>query len=893
MRTQLYLATKNRYLYIFYLLILTTASSIAQDGRLIGLVNATLVEVDPFNVSLRTITPMDFPPGQLGSDMTYSTVTCEFYTTFDAANNPRLVKFDFEGNSEVVGRYTMPGETIFLLEALAFNPADGLVYGSASLDGRDFTSEHLVIVDTETAICRKVTRLSFTHGSSNGADIDNMVIANEKVYFTDGQPGDNVSDFLVLDLQNIQPTTSLTYFHRWYSYLGTSDLTFFQGDLYAPKLDLGLIRLNVTNLAETNLGNTHRTEYNGVRIIGLELIQDYVAFDHDQSLPDEIILCDEDTLLQINAAGYSIYWNTGDTTENLSVIDSGFYRVEVRLDECVIFTDSVAVSQSTDSFTEKVLTICNGPVVEDGITFDTEGVYEFMFENVYGCDSLVSYTVNTASSTEEVTYTLCEGETLLYENESITESGRYPFEFKTQGNCDSLILLDAVFHESYTFYEEYVVCSGDSIMIHGQNYDSAGAYEQRYTTIRGCDSIYNIEILVAQESTEVLNYNLCQGEALSYENQVITESGMYPFVFKTLENCDSLVLINAVFHENYAFYEEHTVCSGDSIIVQGQNYNTAGTYERRYTTTMGCDSIYNIAILMSNGMTEEVNYNLCQGETLNYENQQITESGTYPFEYMTMDNCDSLVLVKAFFQDTFEYYEEYALCPGDTLIAQGQNFHKSGTFEVNYPTVNGCDSIYNISIVNLEVTSSDVALELCPEDKVLELNGASYESPGEYVQNLTNVAGCDSTLNIQITEVQRPIRYSEAFLCIGATLEFGDLIIAEPGSYDALVKHEEGCDSLVYIEVTSSDVYIPNVIYTKDPSNNEFRPYTNCVIEGYLLRIYDRWGELVFISENPDVAWKGQKDDKELEQGVYTYMMYLGLNTPGEKIRAGSVTLLK
>ncbi len=61
----------------------------------------------------------------------------------------------------------------------------------------------------------------------------------------------------------------------------------------------------------------------------------------------------------------------------------------------------------------------------------------------------------------------------------------------------------------------------------------------------------------------------------------------------------------------------------------------------------------------------------------------------------------------------------------------------------------------------------------------------------------------------------------------------------------------------------------------------------------YLLKIYNRWGELVFSTPNPNECWRGndKRSDKILPSGTYYYLLYLGKNT--DEPISGIVELIK
>jgi gliding motility-associated-like protein len=61
----------------------------------------------------------------------------------------------------------------------------------------------------------------------------------------------------------------------------------------------------------------------------------------------------------------------------------------------------------------------------------------------------------------------------------------------------------------------------------------------------------------------------------------------------------------------------------------------------------------------------------------------------------------------------------------------------------------------------------------------------------------------------------------------------------------------------------------------------------------YLLKIYNRWGELVFSTPNPKECWRGNhmKQKNILPSGTYFYLLYLGKNV--QELISGMVELIK
>ncbi|HSV87273.1 MAG TPA: PKD domain-containing protein [Bacteroidales bacterium] len=78
-----------------------------------------------------------------------------------------------------------------------------------------------------------------------------------------------------------------------------------------------------------------------------------------------------------------------------------------------------------------------------------------------------------------------------------------------------------------------------------------------------------------------------------------------------------------------------------------------------------------------------------------------------------------------------------------------------------------------------------------------------------------------------------------------------------------------------------------------DPLNQVFHP-VHFGIDQYVLEIYNRWGELIFRSEDPDVGWNGFYRDKPAPMGVYVWKVrYTCFGTDRRETKSGDVTLIR
>jgi gliding motility-associated-like protein len=113
-----------------------------------------------------------------------------------------------------------------------------------------------------------------------------------------------------------------------------------------------------------------------------------------------------------------------------------------------------------------------------------------------------------------------------------------------------------------------------------------------------------------------------------------------------------------------------------------------------------------------------------------------------------------------------------------------------------------------------------------------------------------------------------------------------------------IVTNEYGCkDSMiltVIIEPTS--LYIPNTFTPdEDEHNTLFRPITDFEILEWQLRIFNRWGELVFQSNDYSIGWDGHFGEIICQDGIYAYdLQYRSCEQEQKKIEVtGHVNLIR
>ncbi|MGI8892044.1 MAG: gliding motility-associated C-terminal domain-containing protein [Bacteroidia bacterium] len=121
-------------------------------------------------------------------------------------------------------------------------------------------------------------------------------------------------------------------------------------------------------------------------------------------------------------------------------------------------------------------------------------------------------------------------------------------------------------------------------------------------------------------------------------------------------------------------------------------------------------------------------------------------------------------------------------------------------------------------------------------------------------------------------------------LCTGCdyTWSTGDtnsiITVNQPGDYWLTVTDSIGCtySDTINVEIVKCEchVYVPNAFTPNNDGKNEiFNPVFYCDMDDYHLTIFNRWGELIYNSENNLSGWNGKINGKPVATGVYIYRM--------------------
>lgn len=122
----------------------------------------------------------------------------------------------------------------------------------------------------------------------------------------------------------------------------------------------------------------------------------------------------------------------------------------------------------------------------------------------------------------------------------------------------------------------------------------------------------------------------------------------------------------------------------------------------------------------------------------------------------------------------------------------------------------------------------------------------------------------------------------------------------EAGIYPLYISNKCGTfEQLYLVSLSNCDcpLFVPNSFTPNgDGLNEKFRIGHSCMLKQYYLQIFDRWGMLVFETNDPAAEWDGTFKGDRMSPGVYSYQLYYEWNvyqSDRQKTKHGTISLLR
>lgn len=198
----------------------------------------------------------------------------------------------------------------------------------------------------------------------------------------------------------------------------------------------------------------------------------------------------------------------------------------------------------------------------------------------------------------------------------------------------------------------------------------------------------------------------------------------------------------------------------------------------------------------------------------------------------------------------------------------------AGQYQLQTRDANGCVLTRDVAVPNEGLAISGLQLRIAPE--------LCYDSLG-------------SLLIEAVVDGTPPYLFGLS----PGNLGTDSLFELSSGRYQLWVRDAMGCTYERAFEVPDSCILPPCTLFApnaftpnNDALNDRFFITPNCELEEMLLQVYNRWGELVYETRDPNAGWDGRFRGEDCANGAYAYVFVA--RTQSQPLFAkGSVMLLR
>ena len=187
---------------------------------------------------------------------------------------------------------------------------------------------------------------------------------------------------------------------------------------------------------------------------------------------------------------------------------------------------------------------------------------------------------------------MCSGDSIFVGGAFQYNTGLYSDTLTSAIGCDSILETYLQVDSVLFSYDSIVLCvQGDSVLIGGNYQSTSGIYRDTLVAFGGCDSVIVTQLTINQDYYIVDTVSICTGDSILLDGGYQYASGVYYDSLQSVNGCDSILETHLKVDTVLFGYDTVQICSGDSALISGNYYNTSGVHYDSLNAYAGCDSI--------------------------------------------------------------------------------------------------------------------------------------------------------------------------------------------------------------------------------------------------------------------------------------------------------------
>ena len=254
-------------------------------------------------------------------------------------------------------------------------------------------------------------------------------------------------------------------------------------------------------------------------------------------------------------------------------------------------------------------------------------------------------------------------------------------------------------------------------------------------------------------------------------------------------------------------------------------YAENGTYtimniiKRKYEiiTCTGVISLYDTIIIplhVKPNIVIEIQDTVCQGYYSDYGFKFMATRDTVVIDSATtLDPCAIAAILHLKVFPTYQHTDTVIVCEHDFPVSYGkETFDKQGNYPVHLNTVNGCDSLIELTLIaNLDY-NFPITASIC-EGESYNFYGRELTETNVYDTTFKTVHGCDSTFVLTLTVHPNYHHLFNVSICSGESYDFYGKMLTETSIHDTTFKTVHSCDSIIELNLKVNPVFEKDTLY--------------------------------------------------------------------------------
>lgn len=431
-----------------------------------------------------------------------------------------------------------------------------------------------------------------------------------------------------------------------------------------------------------------------------------------------------------------------------------------------------------------------------------------------------------------------------------------------------------------TVYAEDSFCIGGVYRFAGMNLISPGVYLHVFKSTQGCDSTVFLTLKHKAPIVTVVNAQICRSDTYNFEGNMLTEPGIYKSIHRTAINCDSTIELHLKVIEPIYSSITDSFCVHGSYLFGGLELSSPGLYSHTFKSALGCDSIVNLTLLAKSPIKTSITKKICQGGTYIFDGEILSNGGTYSKTYVSTSGCDSIVSLLLQLNPPMKKDTIINICSGSSYLFANQVLSVGGDYSHTFQNETGCDSVVNLHLNIIRPKEATINEEICA-DEYYQFGHLRLNMSGVYSRTVSSENGCDSiiTLNLHVRKVYSSTQTIK--ILWNESYRIGEHVYNKEGVYKDTLIALNGCDSIVNTKLNVVYIDLPPIIVPKyfTPNGdgiNDLLEIKN--IDYYpksMVEIYDRYAKLISRYPGTDSGWDGTYLGSPMPTTDYWYVIIL------------------